>query len=195
MAASAKSGKQASRASTNAATHVALLRGINVGGKNILAMKDLAALFTKTGCENVQTYIQSGNVVFCANASRASTIGTAISEHIQKKLGLRVPVVIRSRDDMAKVVKGNPFLRNVISPETLHVVFLADEPDGARVNSMDESRSPGDSFIVRGREIFLHLPNGAGRSKLTASYFDSTLKTISTQRNWRTVTTLFDMMR
>ena len=96
---------------------------------------------------------------------------------------------------MAQVAAGNPFLRRKCDPKWLHVVFLADTPAQAAVAALNPQRSPGDEFVVRGGEIYLHLPNGAARSKLTNQYFDSTLKTVSSGRNWNTVTTLLEMMQ
>ena len=113
---------------------------------------------------------------------------------IKAKHGLSLPVVVRTRAQMRRIVMNNPFLKKGIDPSLLHVVFLADKPDRASIASLDATRSTGDSFVVQGDTIYLHLPNGVARSKLTAAYFDSTLHTISTQRNWRTATTLLAMM-
>jgi len=169
------------------ARHVALLRGINVGGKNKLPMADLNALCAAVGCTEVSTYIQSGNVVFSASARLASGIADKIAQAIAKKLGLNVPVVIRSAAEMVAVTRNNPYLTPGANPDKLYVVFLADPPSAASVASLDAKRSPPDTFVVRGQEIYLCLPNGAGRSKLTNAYFDAKLRTVSTARNWRTV--------
>jgi uncharacterized protein (DUF1697 family) len=173
--------------------YVALLRGINVGGKHKLPMKDLAAMFTAAGCADVRTYIQSGNVVFRAKAPVAKRVEAAVAAAIVKKFGFEAPVIVRSADEMAAIHKRNPFLKRASETTSLHVVFLADEPARTAVASLDPDRSPPDQFVVRGREIYLHLPNGAGRSKLTNQYFDSCLKTISSGRNWNTVTKLCEM--
>jgi uncharacterized protein (DUF1697 family) len=173
--------------------HVALLRGINLGGKNSLPMKALAGLFTAAGCSDVQTYIQSGNVVFRAKPALAKKIGAAISAEVAARFELRVPVVTRSLEELLAVARGNPYLRPKSDYKTLHVMFLADEPSKAKVAALDPKRSPPDEFSVRGRDIFLSCPNGIGRSKLTTGYFDSKLGTISTARNWRTVQTLVEL--
>lgn len=158
--------------------HVALLRGINVGGKNLVPMPKLIALFEKAGCTEVETYIQSGNVVF-------------VSKNPDKIPGvLKMPVVIRTADELAGVVKRNPWPK---STDILHVAFLADAPNAKTVASLDPKRSPGDEWMVKGKEIYLRLPNGAGRSKLTNAWFDSKLATTSTIRNWRTVLKLIEM--
>lgn len=172
---------------------IALLRGINVGGKNKLPMTVLAAMFTKAGCTEVQTYIQSGNVVFKTAAGADRKIAAAVSKAIQAQCHLTVPVVVRTGAQMAAVLNANPFLRKSVPAESLHVMFLGDAPAAALVAGLEPDRSPGDKFIVRGSEIYLHLPNGAARTKLTNAYFDAKLRTVSTMRNWRTVLTLAEM--
>ncbi len=173
--------------------YIALLRGVNVGGKNKLRMSDLAAMFAEAGCVEVRTYIQSGNVIFVASASVAKQIPAIISQRIDEQLGLRVPVVLRASEELLRIVENNPFLRSGADAATLHVAFLADEPASSRIRSLDPDRSPGDSFSVCGRHIYLCCPNGVARSKLTNAYFDSALATTSTARNWRTVMTLAEM--
>lgn len=174
--------------------HVALLRGINLAGKNRLPMKDLAAMFTDAGCTSVATYIQSGNVVFDASPALARRIPDRIEKAIADRFGYRIPVVTRTAGELRKVVRGNPFLRAGADAGTLHVAFLADSPAVARVKALDPDRSPPDAFVVRGREIYLHCPNGFARTKLTNAYFDSKLSTMTTVRNWRTVETLVDLL-
>jgi uncharacterized protein (DUF1697 family) len=164
--------------------YAALLRGINVGGKNKLPMKDLAELFAAAGCKNVQTYIQSGNVVFEAPASAAKRAPGAVSEAIRGKFGYQIPLIVRSAAELANVVAGNPFLARGAAEKELHVYFLADQPAAAE---LDPKRSLPDEFALQGREIYLRLPNGMGRSKLTNAYFESKLRTVSTARNWATV--------
>ncbi len=176
------------------ATHLALLRGINVGGKNKLPMKDLAALFVAAGCTDVRTYIQSGNVVFRATAAVAKRLASSIAEQITERFGYRTPVVLRTVEQLRDVVSHNPFLEAGVAEDKVYVLFLADEPGPDRVAALDPNRSPPDEFLVRGREVFLHLPNGVADSKLTNAYFDAKLATVSTARNWRTVTTLLGMM-
>lgn len=173
--------------------HIALLRGINVGGKNKLAMKDLAALFEAAGCDDVATFIQSGNVVFRASSALARKVPALLERAIEKHAGFRAPVLVRSADEMRAVLAGNPFVAAHVDGDQLHVVFLRDASDGAHESALDPKRSPPDEFVVRGREIYLRLPNGVARSKLTAAYFDAKLATTTTQRNWRTVQSLVDL--
>jgi uncharacterized protein (DUF1697 family) len=171
--------------------HVALLRGINVGGKNMLPMTELARLFEAAGATSVETYIQSGNVVF--RASKVEGLVAKVEAQIAKRFGFEVPVVLRSAAELAAVVDRNPFLRAGVDADLLHVAFLAGAPDAKLAAALDPNRSPGDAFDVRGREIFLHLPGGVARSKLTNAWFDSKLGTTTTIRNWRTVLKLLEM--
>jgi len=175
-------------------TYVALLRGINVGGKHVLPMKDLAAIFADAKCSGVRTYIQSGNVVFTASADHCAKLPALLAKKIEQRFGFAVPVIVRNREEMAQVVRENPFLRQGLDAKWLHVYFLADEPTAAAVKGLDPNRSAPDEFRVIGRHIYLHTPNGMGRSKLTSTYFDSKLATVCTARNWATVNTLLGMM-
>ncbi|HXX31761.1 MAG TPA: DUF1697 domain-containing protein [Myxococcaceae bacterium] len=173
--------------------HVALLRGINLGPNNRLSMKDLAALFTTAGCERVAIYIQSGNVVFQAGERLAGQIAGRISGAIAVRFGFDIRVVTRTAAELHRAARSNPFLRAGADPDTLHVSFLADRPSAAQVAALDRNRSLPDEFAVVGREIYLRLPKGMGRSKLTNAYFEARLGTTSTVRNWRTVLALVDM--
>lgn len=170
--------------------YVALLRGINVGGKNRLPMTELAAIFERLGAAHVRTYIQSGNVLFEASARTAAGLPSAVAAAIEERYGYRVPVVLRSASELARALEANPFLQRGVAPEALHVAFLAAEPTTGQLAALDPARSAPDAFEVHGREIYLHLPNGGARSKLTNDYFDRTLGTVSTIRNWRTVDAL-----
>lgn len=167
--------------------YAALLRGVNVGGKNKLPMKDLVAMFESVGCTDVVTYIQSGNVVFDAKPAVAKTIAATIADRIAQDAGLRVPVVVRSAAELTACVAQSPFVARGVDEDQLHVMFLADAPTKAAVAKLDPRRSPGDELVVVGRDVHLRMPNGVGRTKLTNAYVDATLGTVSTQRNWRTV--------
>jgi uncharacterized protein (DUF1697 family) len=174
-------------------TWVALLRGINLGGRNRLPMKDLAAMFGDAGCDAIETYIQSGNVVFRASRACATRLPGAIKKAISERFGFDTPLVMRTAAELHAVARTNPFLRAGADPDSLHVMFLADRPAAARLATLDPKRSPSDEFEVRGREIYLRCPNGLARTKLTNDYFDTRLATTSTVRNWRTVLKLIEM--
>ncbi|MGI9070557.1 MAG: DUF1697 domain-containing protein [Bryobacteraceae bacterium] len=172
---------------------VALLRGVNLGGKNKLPMKELVLMFTEAGCDNVRTYIQSGNVIFSAVPTVASRLPALISAQIGKRFDFQTQIVLRTGEQLRDIVSNNPFIKAGAAEETLHVLFLADLPNSRDVDQLGPDRSPPDEFIVRGREVYLCLPHGVGRTKLSNNYFDSKLRTTSTGRNWRTVMKLSEL--
>ena len=157
-------------------------------------MSDLSRMFERAGGRDVQTYIQSGNVVFAADSANARKVPDRIRKLIREGYGYTVPVVVRSGSELRKAFRSNPFVDQATDPKMLHVAFLAEKPGTARVETLDPDRSPPDRFVVRGSEIYLWCPNGFGRSKLTNAYFDSKLQTTSTIRNWKTVTRLVEMV-
>jgi len=173
--------------------HVAFLRGINVGGKNKLPSTELAAMFVAAGCAEVTTYIQSGNVVFEAAPLRVTLVASTVASDILARFGYRVPVIVRSAGEMKQVAGGNPFVMAGGATDALHVAFLDGVPAAAKIAGLDVHRSVPDEFAVKGREIYLRLPNGVARSKLTNAYFDAKLGVTSTVRNWRTVLKLIEM--
>ena len=158
-------------------------------------MKDLTAMFTKAGCNDVRTYIQSGNVVFQAGPTLAKRVPDLIGKAIHTRFGYRIPVVTRTAQELRKIARNNLFLEAGVDTQVLHVAFLADRPGAAKIAALDLDRSPPDEFTVRGREIYLNCPNGVARTKLTNAYFDSKLTTTSTVRNWRTVLKLVELAR
>jgi uncharacterized protein (DUF1697 family) len=175
------------------ATFIALLRGINVGGKTLIKMPELKSLLAEMGFEDVSTYIQSGNVVFKSSTADARTLAATIEERIAKTFGLRPTVLIRTPAELAEIADGNPFLGRETDLAKLHVVFLSGAPAAAAVEELDPKRSPPDEFSVRGREIYLHLPSGMGRSKLTVDYFEKRLGVRATARNWKTLNKLIEL--
>jgi uncharacterized protein (DUF1697 family) len=170
--------------------HLALLRGINVGGKAKLPMNELAALFAASGAQDIRTFIQSGNVIF--NAAEPEHVVAAVTTEIAKIYGYPGRIVLRSAREMQRTFSANPFAAS--PPATLHCYFLVDWPDRKAVEALDSQRSPGDSFVVHGREIYLVVPNGMARTRLTNAYFDTKLATVSTARNWNTVGKLVEIM-
>jgi uncharacterized protein (DUF1697 family) len=170
-----------------AASHVVLLRGVNVGGKNRLSMKELEALLQAVGCEAVRTYIQSGNAVLRASPAVARRLPEVLSARLEARFGLTVPVIVRTAEALREVARRHPLSSPGVEPRLLHVAFLSGEPTSAAVKALDPERSPPDRFEVRRREVYLSFPNGSARSRFTVDYLDRTLGTTSTWRNWRTV--------
>ncbi len=185
----------AQRRSSPIATHVALLRSVNVGGNNKLPMADLAQILAQLGCSGVRTYIQSGNAVFEAEQALADEIPALLPKRIAKRFGFEPPVVVRSAKQMEAIAASSPFPVPGEGRDSLHVLFLSTRPTKVQIAALDPARSPGDRFAVQGSEIYLYLTNSAADTKLTNAYFDSKLKTMGTGRNWRTVLKLVEMTR
>jgi uncharacterized protein (DUF1697 family) len=172
-------------------TYVALLRGINVGGSNKVSMADLRAMFQAHGLADAQTYIQSGNVVFSATAKEAVLIDR-LEAAITETFSLQIPLVVRSRAQFAAVLAADPFAD--AAPNVAHVAFLSGKPSAKAIASLDPDRSRPDAFKVVGREVYLHYPNGSGRSKLTGDYLERVLGVRATVRNRNTVSKLLALM-
>ena len=175
-------------------THVALLRAINVGGRNGLPMKDLAALCETAGCRDVVTSIQSGNVAFHATDAGAKQLPVVLERAILAHAKIAVPVIVRDAAALAAAAKANPFLKAGADPAELYVGFLAAAPDATRIAALDLKRSPPDELHVRGGEVYFRFPRGAGQTKFTTTYLDSKLGTTITLRNWRTVGKLLELL-
>ncbi|WP_031498686.1 DUF1697 domain-containing protein [Bryobacter aggregatus] len=175
-----------------ATRYVALLRGVNLGGRTVVPMKELARIFTDLGCSDVVTYIQSGNVVFRAAPKVLQAIPSKVPLEIEKLSGYKTSLTIRDAAEMRKILAANPYPDADLS--RVHVVFLADLPKPEHAAQLDPLRSAPDQHQLLGQQVYLHLPNGVADSKLTNAYFDSKLKTMSTARNWRTVTKLLELL-
>ncbi|MCA9609943.1 MAG: DUF1697 domain-containing protein [Myxococcales bacterium] len=171
--------------------HVLLLRAVNVGGTGKLPMADLRRMLEALGCTDVRTYIQSGNVVLRAPARLAARLCRALPDAIEAEHGHRPPVLLRDEKALRAVVANNPF-PEIEDPKRLHVAFLGEAPAPDR--AIDPNRSPGDRFVLRGRELYLHLPAGVGQTKLDNAYLERALGTTSTVRNWRTVGKLLELL-
>jgi uncharacterized protein (DUF1697 family) len=174
--------------------HVALLRGINVGGKHRVPMATLRELFEAAGASEVETYIQSGNVVYTASAKLARTLPEQVRAAISETFEFDVPIVARNAAQLHEVAKAHPFVDRVTDEKLLMVAFLDRTPSAAKLAGLDvKSRSPGDFLEVRGQHVYLAFPNGSGRSKLDANWLDRSLDAVGTWRNWRTVQALLEL--
>jgi uncharacterized protein (DUF1697 family) len=171
--------------------YAGLLRGVNVGGVR-LAMSDLREICTGCKLEQVQTYVQSGNVVFTSPETDSATLEAAIERGIARTLDMQIPVLVRSAADLEAVVDNSPYAHKVKDPKTLYVTFMKAAPDKAAIARVDPQ--PPDEFTVVGREIHLNMVGGYGRTKLSNAYFERKLKAVATTRNWRTVNTLVELL-
>jgi uncharacterized protein (DUF1697 family) len=167
-------------------TVVALLRGVNVGGRKV-PMAELRDVVESLGYGDVRTYIQSGNVLF--ESARKPAPGT-LESAIEKRFGLQVDVMLRTPTELRKVLERDPF--PTADRSSVHVGFMARAPKAADVRAIDASSFAPEEFAVVGSELYLHLPNGLGRSKFP-DFVLRRLKIPTTLRNWRTVTKLAEL--
>jgi uncharacterized protein (DUF1697 family) len=175
-------------------TYIALFRGINVLGRNLLPMKALKILCEKNGCVDVQTYIQSGNVIFRSERSDVSGIAKQLSGSVSKSHGFEPRVVVITLAEIEKATAGNPFPEADKDPKSLHVFFLAEAPKRPDLTSFESLKTPTERFELKGKTFYLHTPDGFGRSKLAARA-EKLLGVDATARNWRTVTTLVEIAK
>jgi uncharacterized protein (DUF1697 family) len=167
--------------------HVALLRGINVGGHRRVGMPALAKVFADLGYEGVQTYIQSGNVVFRAYAADGPDIEAAIEAHFGFPLG----VALRSGAEWALAVMGNPYpLQAARDGSKVHLALLSAEPDAEGLASLQAVPRGPDNWQLNGRNLYLDLPGGGGNTKLDHGTLERRLGVRVTVRNWNTVLAL-----
>lgn len=174
------------------ARRIALLRGVNVGGKNKMEMRTLCGVFDAAGCTGSETYIQSGNVVFQSGLGDGE-LQQRLAAAIEAQFGFAVPVVVRSAEEMQAALGENPFAG--VAEEHVAVMFLRDRPTAEALARLETERFLPERFAVVGGQVYLYMPNGQGRSKMTSAYFDSRLKTVGTTRNLRTARTLVTMAR
>jgi uncharacterized protein (DUF1697 family) len=186
----------------SAMTHIAMLRGINVSGHKIVKMDRLRESLTALGFENVRTYVQSGNLVFEAKvgapaelpAEIATKIATKIAARILRDFGFSVPVTVLTAEEMGRVVKDNPFLKEAgIDLSKLHVTFLSEAPAAAGLKKMGAAAAGPDRFHCRRSSVYLHCPEGYGTTKLSNNAIEKALALGATTRNWKTVTALHQM--
>ena len=172
-------------------THVALLRGINVGGHNRVPMPELRSLMAELGYADVATYIQSGNAVFTSDGEPGA-LADELEQAIADRMNVSCGVVVITRDELQQVIDDNPF-PGEDNPKFLHAVFRRaelTEDDRAKVaQAADRARAKGceDEAIIVGRTMFLHTPNGLGRSELSAQLARTAASKTGTARNWATV--------
>ena len=170
--------------------HVSLLRGINVGGHNIVSMARLRALYEALGCEDVATYLQSGNVVF-RRARNPAGVGLGVERAIKRELGLDIRVLDRSHAELAGILAADPFPG--VDPSRRMVMFLSAAPGDAIAREVEHVRLGPDEARLIGRELHVHYPDGISNSRLPGLLTERRLGVTATTRNWRTVTRLHEL--
>jgi uncharacterized protein (DUF1697 family) len=172
--------------------HLALLRGVNVGGSHRLPMRELESAFTLAGGSAVKTYVQSGNVIFESNRPVDTCVDAA--KAIEAQFGFRPAIIRRTAHAWRTMVEANPFLAASVAVETLHVACLKSAPPAAARELLDPTAFLPDEHVVADAHVYLRLPNGVARSALTTARLDNALGTVSTIRNWRTAIHLLELL-
>ena len=174
---------------------IALLRGINVSGQKQIKMPDLKSLFEESGFQNIETYIQSGNVIFTSKEKLPEKLEQKISLAIKRKFGFDVQIIVLTPEEIEYVLNNNPFLKKKKDTEKLYVTFLSENPSADNIKKLKDVDYSPEEFIMDGSYIYLFVPNGYGNSKLNNNLFESKLKVFGTTRNWKTVNKLFELSK
>ena len=170
-------------------TYISILRGINVSGQKKIKMTDLKALYEKLGFTDVQTYIQSGNIVFKAKETEATKLEQLIFDAIQKQYNFDVPNLILSHQEIKEALDKNPF-KDI---EKMYFTFLAEMPQLENIEKLKTYNFEDEYYELIGKVIYSHFPNGAGRAKLNNNFFENKLKVMATSRNLNTTKKLLEM--
>ncbi len=173
---------------------ISMLRGVNVGGHNKIKMDALRALYESMKLREAQTYVQSGNVIFRTDERDIARLAKRIENGIERKLGFRPDVILRTATEMREVIARNPFAkRRGIEPSKLLVTFLGSDPGAEAREKVLQIKCDPEELRIEGRELYIYFPNGIGRSKLSWAGLEKTLKTPGTARNWNSVTKMLEM--
>ncbi len=172
--------------------YIALLRGINVSGKNKILMTDLKNLFEKLQCIDVKTYIQSGNVIFKSDIKDKEDLANLISLKIEDTYGFKIPVIIKKDTEIQQIITNNPFYNESVDTKKLYVTYLDSVPkDIAKLKAFDFGK---DVYAIVEDVIYLKYDIGAGKTKLTNAIMEKKLNVIATSRNWRTTNKIKDLV-
>ncbi|WP_026729754.1 DUF1697 domain-containing protein [Flavobacterium denitrificans] len=174
-------------------THLALLRGINVSGHNMMKMDALKTMLENIGFQNIRTYLQSGNV-FVDSEEDAAKVGFMIKQEIFKVFGHEVPVIVITKEDLELCFKNSPFLKEKdLDTKKLYVAFVSTILKSENINDLKISQFKPDEASIDGNRIFIKYAVGAGKTRLEGKYIEKKLNVIVTIRNWNTVTNLLAM--
>jgi len=177
------------------AAYIAMLRGVNVTGHNTIKMEVLRGLCQGLGFRNVETYVQSGNIVFQALLENPEAISKRIGETVLRSFGFDTPVIVRTSKEMRNVIGNNPFLKEKgIDSSKLHVTFLSETAQKGSEKKLETLATNPDRFYPASHEIYLYCPGGYGRTRLSNNAIEKALSVEATTRNWKTTNTLFEMV-
>ena len=174
--------------------HLALLRGINVSGHNMIKMDALKTTLEAAGFSNVETYIQSGNVFVETEEESSFGVGFKIKQEIFKTFGHDVPVIVIGKEDLQLCLKNNPFLRQKdVDTKKLYVAFISKELSSSAINELKISQFKPDEAVIDGNRIFIKYDIGAGKTRLDQKYIEKKLSVTATIRNWNTINKLLEL--
>ena len=174
--------------------HLALLRGINVSGHNMIKMEALKTALESIGFSEVVTYIQSGNVFVETDEESGFSVGFKIKQEIYKTFGHEVPVIVIGKQDLELCLRNNPFLKEKeVDTKKLYVAFLSKEMSSTAINELKISQIKPDEAVVDGNRIFIKYDVGAGKTRLDQKYIEKKLNVTATIRNWNTVNKLLEL--
>ncbi len=179
----------------NMRKRIAILRGINVGGKRSVLMKDLRQLFAQLGFLQISTYIQSGNVIFTPSEQRSnSELAGNIEEAMAREFSFSVPVLVRSVEELQQTLQNNPYYPDVETDiSKLHLTMLKEKPPADNIKEIERHRFPPDEFVIDGRDVFIRCAGKYHETKLGNHFFEKKLKVPATTRTWRTVLKLVEL--
>jgi len=177
-------------------THIALLRGINVGGKTMVPMAGLREMFTELGFADAKTLLQSGNVVFTGKGKTPTALERALGAEAEQRFGREIDFFVRSASEWRQIIAKNPFPAEAKNdPGHLVVVCFKDKPGAAAVKTLQAAIKGRETFRIAGQHAYVVYPDGIGRSKFTLGLIEKTLDTRGTGRNWNTVLKLAELVK
>lgn len=169
---------------------ISMLRGVNVGGHHRIRMDALCKMYESLKCEDARSYVQSGNVIFRTKDRNAGALVKRIQDGIERKFGFRPEVILRTPSELRQAVAASPFSKRDLEPGKILVTFLSGDPGPESQTALLGLKSHPEEVHLKGRELYIYFPNGAGQSKLPWSSVEKLLKTTGTARNWNSVTRL-----
>ena len=178
----------------NITTYISLLRGINVSGQKLIKMEALKKMYSNLKFENIQTYLQSGNVIFFTLATDLKILENQITSQIEKEFGFNVPVIVLEVEWLKEIINQNPFAKDTQKDVSfLHVTFLSDQLKEIDRKSIEDKKQSGEEIEFAKNAVYLYCPNGYGKTKLNNNFLESKLKVKATTRNWKTVNELLKL--
>lgn len=175
-------------------TYISMLRGINVSGQNLIKMNALTDLYREMNFIDVQTYIQSGNVIFRFRGEPRQDLEQDISIRIKKTFSLDIPVIIFNLDELSDIIKRNPYASDPTKNiSQLYVTFLSAKPNNPDINLINSKKSPGEEIKITENAVYLYCPDGYGKTKLSNTFLENKLGVNATTRNWKSTLELHKM--